>query len=90
MIDAHHHLMDLSHGRVGTTSEGPPRLYTHDDYAALELDAVSQRFGRLKAVDEVSEDDMHRAEKELQRLTDKFVGEVDEMLSPKEQELTEV
>lgn len=39
---------------------------------------------------EVSEDEMHRAEKELQKLTDRFVAEVDEMLSRKEQELSEV
>ena len=38
----------------------------------------------------VSEDDGHRAEKELQKLTDRFVGEVDQMLERKEQELTEV
>jgi ribosome recycling factor len=38
----------------------------------------------------VSEDDGHRAEKELQRLTDKFVGEIDDMLKRKEAELMEV
>lgn len=38
----------------------------------------------------VSEDDGHRAEKELQKLTDKFVAEVDQMLERKEHELTEV
>ena len=38
----------------------------------------------------VSEDDGHRAEKELQKLTDKFIAEVDEMLKRKEAELMEV
>ena len=38
----------------------------------------------------VSEDDGHRAEKELQKLTDKFVAEIDQMLERKEHELTEV
>jgi ribosome recycling factor len=38
----------------------------------------------------VSEDDGHRAEKELQKLTDRFVAEVDQMLERKEHELTEV
>ncbi|MGH2726670.1 MAG: ribosome recycling factor [Actinomycetota bacterium] len=38
----------------------------------------------------VSEDDGKRAEKELQKLTDKFVAEVDHMLERKEHELTEV
>lgn len=38
----------------------------------------------------VSEDEMHRAEKELQRLTDRFIAEIDEMLARKEAELSEV
>ena len=38
----------------------------------------------------VSEDDGHRAEKELQKLTDRFVAEIDEMLKRKETELMEV
>jgi ribosome recycling factor len=39
---------------------------------------------------DVSEDDEKRGEKELQKLTDKFVGEIDEMLKRKEAELMEV
>ncbi|MFN2614764.1 MAG: ribosome recycling factor [Actinomycetota bacterium] len=38
----------------------------------------------------VSEDDLARAEKDLQKLTDKVVGEVDDMLKRKEAELMEV
>ncbi len=38
----------------------------------------------------VSEDQGKRAEKELQKLTDRFVAEVDQMLERKETELTEV
>jgi ribosome recycling factor len=38
----------------------------------------------------VSEDDGHRAEKELQKLTDRFVTEIDHMLERKEHELSEV
>ena len=38
----------------------------------------------------VSEDDGHRAEKELQKLTDRLVQEVDQMLERKEHELSEV
>lgn len=38
----------------------------------------------------VSEDEGHRAERELQKLTDRFVAEVEEMLERKEQELLEV
>ena len=38
----------------------------------------------------VAEDDGHRAEKELQKLTDKYVAEIDQMLHRKETELMEV
>jgi ribosome recycling factor len=38
----------------------------------------------------VSEDQGHRAEKELQKLTDRYVAEVDQMLERKEHELMEV
>jgi ribosome recycling factor len=39
---------------------------------------------------EVSEDEMRRGEKELQKMTDRFIGEVDDMLRRKEAELLEV
>lgn len=39
---------------------------------------------------ELSEDDLKRAEKELQDLTDRYVKEIDEMLGRKEAELLEV
>ena len=39
---------------------------------------------------EVSDDDIHRAEKELQDITDAHVGRIDEMLQHKEAELLEV
>ena len=40
--------------------------------------------------EEVSEDDIRRAEKELQRLTDEHIGKLDELLERKEEELLEV
>ncbi len=39
---------------------------------------------------DISEDDIHRAEKELQDLTDEAVAKVDELLAHKEEELLEV
>jgi ribosome recycling factor len=45
---------------------------------------------RMEKEHAISEDDLKRAEKELQRLTDQFVGEVDELLGHKEKELMEV
>ena len=40
--------------------------------------------------EDVSEDDIHRAEKELQELTDKHVAAIDDALARKEEELLEV
>lgn len=39
---------------------------------------------------ELTEDDLRRLEKELQRVTDHFVAEIDEVLADKERELLEV
>jgi ribosome recycling factor len=52
------------------------RRHTKDDIESLEGD--------------VSEDDIHRAEKDLQELTDKYVERIDELLVHKEAELLEV
>lgn len=51
---------------------------------------AKEEIERDQKAGDLSEDDMHRAEKELQRLTDRFVGELDEMLQRKEAELLEV
>jgi ribosome recycling factor len=45
---------------------------------------------RLKKDGEVSEDDLNRSEKELQKQTDRHVGEIDELVTHKEKELMEV
>lgn len=45
---------------------------------------------KLEHAGEISEDDLKRAEKELQKLTDQFVAEIDEIQRHKEQELMEV
>ena len=45
---------------------------------------------RLKKDGQISEDDLNRSERELQRLTDQHVDEIDELLSHKEKELMEV
>ncbi|RFF27094.1 MULTISPECIES: ribosome recycling factor [unclassified Wenzhouxiangella] len=39
---------------------------------------------------ELSEDDVRRGETQVQELTDKYVGQVDELVSAKEQELMEI
>lgn len=47
----------------------------------------------LKAMEkrhEISEDDLYRVEEQVQKLTDKYIKEIDEMLGHKEKEITEV
>ena len=43
----------------------------------------------LQKESEISEDDMHRALTKVQQLTDKAVGEVDEITAAKEKEILE-
>ena len=45
---------------------------------------------KMKKDGEISEDDLKRSEKELQKLTDHYVEEIDEMFGHKEKELLEV
>ncbi|HEX2258269.1 MAG TPA: ribosome recycling factor [Actinomycetota bacterium] len=45
---------------------------------------------RMQRDSEISKDDLKRVEKELQKLTDHYVEEIDKMVSHKEQELLEV
>ena len=51
---------------------------------------AKEELERLQKDGEISEDDLARAEKELQKTTDRYVGEIDEMLRHKEHELMEV
>ncbi len=51
---------------------------------------AKETLERLERDHAISKDDLHRSEKELQRLTDQFIGEVDELLGHKEKELREV
>jgi ribosome recycling factor len=47
-------------------------------------------ISRLASGSEITEDDEHRADKELQDVTDKYVHEIDALLANKEKELLEV
>ncbi len=49
-----------------------------------------EELERLEREGAISEDELRRAEKELQKLTDQHVSEVDEVLAHKEKELSEV
>lgn len=49
-----------------------------------------EELERLEREAAISEDDLIRSEKELQRLTDRHVAEIDEVVAHKEQELKEI
>ena len=51
---------------------------------------VMHDLRELKREGEVGEDEEHRAEAELQKLTDAQVGEIDSVLTGKEEEILEV
>jgi ribosome recycling factor len=51
---------------------------------------VMHDLRELKSEGEVGSDDEHRAESELQKLTDAHIGEIDTALSGKEEEILEV
>jgi ribosome recycling factor len=51
---------------------------------------VMHDLRELKQEGEVGSDDEHRAESELQKLTDSRIGEIDKLLAGKEEEILEV
>ncbi|MCL2344315.1 MAG: ribosome recycling factor [Desulfobulbus sp.] len=55
----------------------------------LRRDAIAHLKEALKK-GEIPEDDEHRAQDDMQKLTDKFIAEVDKMLAQKEAELMQV
>lgn len=55
----------------------------------LRRDAIHQLKEMLKKK-EISEDDERRAQDEVQKLTDRFVGEIDKLVAEKEKELMTV
>jgi ribosome recycling factor len=65
-------------GEDGRVAVRNVRRHSKEELERLERDAA------------ISQDDLSRAEKELQKLTDKHVAEVDETVAHKEQELKEI
>ena len=55
----------------------------------IRRDANEHLKAREKA-SEISEDDLKRSENEVQKLTDKYIGEIDKLTATKEAELKEV
>lgn len=73
-------LVKVAHNRA---EEGRVAIRNIRRHAKDELE-------KLQKDGQISEDDYHRAEKELQKETDTHVKEIDDMLAVKEQELQEV
>jgi ribosome recycling factor len=73
-------LIKLVHqrGEEGRVAVRNIRRHSKEELERLERDAT------------ISEDELTRAEKELQKLTDQHVAEVDEIVAHKEQELKEI
>jgi ribosome recycling factor len=73
-------LVKLVHqrGEEGRVAVRNIRRHSKDELERLERDAT------------ISEDELTRSEKELQKLTDQHVAEVDEIVAHKEQELKEI
>ena len=73
-------LIRVVHGRAeeGRVAVRNVRRHHKDELEKLEKDRA------------ISEDDLMRGEKDLQKLTDQFISEVDEILVHKEQELKEI
>jgi len=55
----------------------------------IRRDAI-EKFKAQKKKSEITEDDMKNTEKDLQKITDDFIKEVDSLTLKKEQELTEI
>ena len=53
----------------------------------LRREAI-EHVKKLEKAKEVSEDDLSRSEKEIQKITDKYIGEIDQVISAKEKEVT--
>lgn len=73
-------LIRVVHGRAeeGRVAVRNVRRHAKEDLEGLKKDG------------EISEDDLNRSEKALQKLTDQHIARIDELLSHKEQELMEV
>ena len=50
---------------------------------------ANELFKELKTGKEISEDEMHKAQSEVQKITDDFIKKVDEITAEKEKEIIE-
>jgi ribosome recycling factor len=50
----------------------------------------NERFRKLEKEHKISEDEMHTRQEEVQKMTDRFIKQVDEVIEGKEKEIMEV
>jgi ribosome recycling factor len=81
-----------AHGgtQEGARQTGPPSGRGGEGCRPERPATCKEEMEKLEHDGAISQDDLIRAEKELQKLTDRFVTEVDEIQGHKEQELMEV
>jgi ribosome recycling factor len=51
---------------------------------------ANERFKKLEKEHKISEDELHTRQEEVQKITDRFIKEVDEVVEGKEKEIMEV
>ena len=56
---------------------------------SIRRDAI-EKFKAMKKSSEITEDDLADCEKKVQKITDKYVAEIDELLGKKEKEVLEI
>ena len=61
---------------------------SQDTTGMIMIDA-NDELARAEKAKEISEDDLHRGQKEIQKTTDEYVAEVDSALAGKEKEILE-
>ncbi len=51
---------------------------------------ANEKIKKMEKAHEISEDEMHSNQEEVQKITDKYVSEIDEIISLKEKEIMEI
>ena len=54
------------------------------------FDDLMDAFKKQQKKSEITEDDLKNAEKDIQKLTDDYISDVDKMVAKKEKELSEI
>ena len=68
------------------------KKYTEDTKVAIRnvRRDVNEAFKKLLSTKEISEDESHKAQDEVQKITDDFIRKADAVLAEKEKEIMEI